>query len=495
MVLAAQKYDYIWLTGYNNDLSQDGIEGVKLDFNAEQLEVTSIDLGASLDISGAVISDTTGNLLFYTDGCRIINKDHQVIENGDGINPGEVHNLKCDESQYGFGYTAGRQSSLILPHSTNDSLFYLFHKHIIYEYEPEFDVITDGLYYTLIDAYGNNGQGRVLEKNIPIIEEDLSYGEMTAVKHANGIDWWIVTAGLNVNTYYSILFDADTIRVDTIFDIGEPVSGGGQANFSPDGSKYASYNARLGLHLFDFNRNTGVLSNYQKFDIINESLSDGVAFSPNSRFLYASAQDTIFQYDIKAIDIEASREVVAIFDGFQDLFYTTFHNVQLAPDCKMYVNTFAFVEYLHVINNPDEKGEACNVEQHVIELPYYHSRAFPYFPNYRLGPLIEGEEPAPPCESIVSTQEEEAPIPTVLKAYVFPNPASDYIKVAALQELPDHGELLLFTQLGQEVFRGDLPKGEKEFRFEVGHLSTGLYFYVVTVGGKQVRSGKVLIRQ
>ena len=189
LIVNAQKHDNIWLLGYESDLAQEGVEGIKLDFDGNSLEVYPTDLGFSLDISSAVVSDTAGDLLFYTEGCRIYNKYHQVLENGEGINPGEVHDLKCDINANVFGYTAGRQSSLILPHPDNDSLYYLFHKHIIYIYEPEFDVITDGLYYTLIAPYENDGQGVVLEKNIPIIEEDLSYGELTAVKHANGSDW------------------------------------------------------------------------------------------------------------------------------------------------------------------------------------------------------------------------------------------------------------------------------------------------------------------
>ena len=491
--LNAQKHDYTWLLGYESDLSQAGIEGTIIDFNVDPVTVSPANLGTSMYVSSAAISDTMGSLLFYTDGCRIYGSNHELLENGTGINPGEVHDMQCDESTTDFGYTAGRQSSLILPHPTSDSLFYLFHKHIIYEYEPEFDVITDGLYYTLIDAYGNNGQGRVLEKNIPIIEEDLTYGQMTATKHANGRDWWIVTAGDWSTTYYSILFTPDTIRVDTTYQIGEVMESGGYANFSPNGTKYVRYGAQYGVYLFDFDRNTGLLSNYDKFDIINESLSDGVAFSPNSRFLYACAYDTIFQYDTEVLDIETSREVVAVFDGFTDIFYVNFRTPQLAPDCKIYVNTFANVRYLHVIHNPDEKGIACNVEQRAIELPYYHDKTIPYYPNYRLGPLIEGEEPIPPCESIVSTQEKKTPLQSSLKAYVFPNPTSDYIKVATLRELPDYGELLLYSPLGQEAFRGDLPKGGKEFRFEVGGLSAGFYSYVITIDGEPVKTGKIII--
>ncbi|GIV32304.1 MAG: hypothetical protein KatS3mg030_610 [Saprospiraceae bacterium] len=34
------------------------------------------------------MSDAEGHLLFYSNGCEVMNWAHQLVENGDSINPG-----------------------------------------------------------------------------------------------------------------------------------------------------------------------------------------------------------------------------------------------------------------------------------------------------------------------------------------------------------------------------------------------------------------------
>ena len=41
--------------------------------------------------------------------------------------------------------------------------------------------------------------------------------------------------------------------------------------------------------------------------------------------------------------------------------------------------------HLHVINNPDSPGLACNFVQHQLQLPGYYARSLPNHPNYFLG--------------------------------------------------------------------------------------------------------------
>ncbi|MCB9265335.1 MAG: hypothetical protein H6558_09945 [Lewinellaceae bacterium] len=484
-----QKHDYTWLFGYESDLSTPGIEGVRMNFNQQPPVVTPISLGVSLNISNAMISDSSGNLLFYTDGCRVIGADHQLLENGDGLNPGEVRDIQCEGD--GLGYTAGVQSCLVLPHPTNSNLYYLFHKHIIYEYEPVFRVITDALYYSLIDVSLKSGNGSIIDKNVVLIDETLTYGQLTATKHANGKDWWIITAGYHNNKYYIFLLSQDGIELSSIQEIGVLAEDGGQANFSPDGTKYARYNALDGVYIFDFNRGTGNLNDFHHLEIPTENISDGIAFSSNSRFLYICTRDTIFQYDMESPSLEFSQQVVAVYDGYQSLFNTTFFNAQLAPDCKIYINTFAAVDVLHVIHNPNEPGIACNVEQHAIQLPFWHLRTLPYFPNYRLGPLVEGEDPPPPCEPVVSTEEEEPP--SRQKAYVFPNPAPGYFKVVFEEALRRPGRVVLYNGLGQAVLEEALGAGSREFRLELGDVPPGLYFYSVLLEGVLVKGGKLVV--
>ena len=482
-----QKHDYVWMFGYDSNQTSGypGVEGIIADFNALPVSFDYQVTNMNIFVSNATISDSLGNLLFYTNGCFIAGTGHELMENGDNLNPGEVHDIQCE-----YGYTAGTQSCLILPNPANSNQYYVLHKHIIYEYEPEFDVITEILYYSLVDMSLNEGNGSVIQKNISLIQEPLTFGQLTAVKHANGIDWWVISAKKNEGIYKVIQITSSGTFDQYEQDIGIAATEGGQAVFSPDGQYYFRYNSPDGVFMFNFDRQTGTLSKFKHLPVESEGIGSGVAVSPNSRYLYVSAKDTLFQFDLEAEDIFSSVEVVGIYDGFQSPFPTTFHNAQLAPDCKIYINTFATVDVLHVIHNPDEPGLVCNFEQHAVQLPFNHRRSLPHFPNYRLGPLVEGEAPPPPCEPVVSIK--EAP-PSVPKAYVFPNPAPGYVKVVFEQALRRPGRVVLYNGLGQVALEEVLEAGSREFRLEVGGMPPGLYFYSVFLGGEVVKGGKLVV--
>ncbi|MCO6493558.1 MAG: hypothetical protein J5I98_34375, partial [Phaeodactylibacter sp.] len=495
LLVFGQKHDYVWMFGYNSNATPDypGIEGVVLNFNDHPPEVTYVPLQLNLNVSSSIMSDKNGNLLFYTNGCSVANFNHEIMENGEDLNPGEVHDIYCEPN--GLGYIAGAQSSIVLPHPRLDNIYILFHKHLSLVYKPEFDGITDTLYYSVIDMQQNSGKGKVMEKNVPLITENMSYGQMTAVKHSNGADWWLITPADESNEYFIVLLTQDSIEFYSAQSLGGASSHngsrGGQAVISPDGTKYIRYSAQDGVFIFDFDRRNGVLSNFEYLPVESEGLGNGVAVSPNSRFLYISAKDTLFQFDLEVEDIFSSGVIIGVYDNYLSPFPTQFHNAQLAPDCKIYVNSFATVDVLHVIHNPDEPGLACNFEQHAVQLPFNHARSLPHFPNYRLGPLVEGENPPPPCEPVVSTEEEN--FASRQNAYIFPNPAPGYFKVVFEEALRRPGRVVLYNGLGQAALETQLEAGSREFRIELSGVAPGLYFYGVFRDGVAVKGGKLVV--
>ncbi|MCB9295078.1 MAG: PKD domain-containing protein [Lewinellaceae bacterium] len=176
----------------------------------------------------------------------------------------------------------------------------------------------------------------------------------------------------------------------------------GQACFSPDGKWYVRFNTVTNsvgdfVDIYHFDRCNGALSNHLKFNYFDGSHSGGVAISPNSRYLYISSYLYIYQYDLWADDIEASRDTVAVYDGYTDIngLGTRFYLAQLGPDGKIYLSCPNGVRELHVIHRPDKPGPACQVEQRGILLPTFNASSLPNFPNYRLGP-IDGS----PCDTL-----------------------------------------------------------------------------------------------
>jgi hypothetical protein len=251
----------------------------------------------------------------------------------------------------------------------------------------------------VIDMSKNNGLGRVVNRKIPVVHDTLILGNLQAVRHANGRDWWIINFKRGSNKYYRVLIDPRGIHNLGIVEVELPiVNGAGSSVFSPDGKKYVIYTALDNtsgswLNIFDFNRCTGYLSN--QIQIKGIARYGGVAISPNSRFLYNNKSDTAFQYDLWTADILASRKVVAVYDGFRDPFPVTFYMMQLAPDGKIYSSATSGARFLHVIHRPDEEGMACQYQQHGIQLYKYNDFSVPNFPNYRLGPL-DGS----PCDTL-----------------------------------------------------------------------------------------------
>lgn len=262
------------------------------------------------------------------------------------------------------------------------------------------DVISYDITAAIIDVQASNGLGKVVERKIPVVGGDtLMEDGLKAVKHANGRDWWLLKPLWDSKEYCRVLVNPDGAHNLGLASVDKPIiNGAGNCAFLPDGSKYAVYNTISTsqgsyLDIFDFDRCTGLLSN--QIQIKSRNGYGGVAFSPNSRYLYNNKRDTAFQYDLWAADIPASRKVVAVYDGFTDPFPVTFYMMQLAPDGKIYSSATNGTRYLHVIHRPDEEGTACQYQQHGIQLYKYNNFSMPNFPNYRLGPL-DGS----PCDTL-----------------------------------------------------------------------------------------------
>src|SRR4030095_11967101 len=93
----AQKETNKWLFGLN----------AGLDFNSGN--PVSLSGGQCYTSEGsASISDTSGNLLFYTDGITVWNTNNVMMTNGDGL----------------FGGVSSTQSALIVHMPGEDSLYY-----------------------------------------------------------------------------------------------------------------------------------------------------------------------------------------------------------------------------------------------------------------------------------------------------------------------------------------------------------------------------------
>lgn len=487
--LLAQKHDYNWIFGYDYNLDVEGREGSLLNFNEHPLEITGHQREMEIRHINASISDAEGNLLFYTNGCFIADANHERMPNGNELNPGRVYDSQCLEDESG-AYTAGQHSAVVIPLPNHPNLYYLIHNHLIYDFDHPDVVVVDAIYYTVIDMDLNEGKGSVIIKNEPLLEDTLNYGSMALTKHANGEDWWILMNRHRSNKYYKILLTAEGFSEAITQEIGLETTpmGASEVDFTSNGKKMVRYDTNEGLYLYDFDRESGLLSNFQHIEVDDGAFWGGVAVSPNSRFVYALSESWVYQFDLEAEDIAASRVTVAEVDGFADPFPMTFSKGQLGPDCRIYFNTTSSATRFHIINQPDEKGLACEVQQHELALPYPYSGTMPYFPNYRLGPL--GDE-VPPCDWVSPVAEVKETSPQVALV-VYPNPVLSEVSVEFKLPARSEGAWSLWDARGQQVLSWTFDTATEQKDFSVAHLSKGMYFYRLEVDGVLLKNGKLV---
>lgn len=481
----SQKEDYIWLFGYGGWSGNPNFGDVFLDFSTSPPELLKDIRELNLDLTNASICDENGDLLLYSNGISISNGQHEIIENGEYLNYG--HYVNNDQED---GYRVG-QGAFFIQSPKSKSQFYLIHVGREIKTNPMGDSYVTGvaLYYTLVDL--GSGSERVIEKNVPIISDEISAGQLTAVKHANGRDWWILSQRNDSKLFYQILVSPSGIKTDSLKLDRNIDTGLGQAVFSPDGSKYITVNNFNGTipsyaDIFDFDRCTGELSNHEFFTYGDRSWDEGVAVSSNSRYLYIVNYTKLFQYDLWVNNVKSSEYLIEEWDStfFPPPLSTRFHNAQLAPDGKIYINTNS-TSLLHVIHEPDKRGDSCNFEQRSLNLGVYN-KTLPNFPNYRLGALENS-----PCDTLTTTTAES--ITLNQKITLYPNPTNGELTIDFEKPTDGAGRFLLFDLTGKQVRKFPLAAGQSEFGFELSELARGIYFYKIEIDGVSAKAGKLVI--
>lgn len=299
----------------------------------------------------ATISDKQGNLLFYTDGCTVYNKSHGIMTNGTGL----------------LGSFTSTQSALIIQKPRCKTIYYIF---TVY-YEGH-----GGLNYSIVDIEKDGGLGEIILKNVTLY--DTVAEKLTAIRHANGNDIWIITHQFKSNAYLSFLLNPMGItnkfvksNVGLVLVNQNLENSAGYLKPSPNGKFLCDALCGLGyFRLMRFDRNNGKL-----FDPIlvldsvpihpqNYSGIYGVEFSTNSNFLYTSSENhkRIYQYSVTNYDsiaIVQSKCLIGTTDNWGAM--------QLGPNGKIYIAQ-STTSFLAVIRDPNLKGIQCNYQDKSFSL-------------------------------------------------------------------------------------------------------------------------------
>ena len=492
-VSEGQKYDYTWLAGYGSNWAYDSNPqaGVSI-FNFNEPEVTIIrdSLGINFNRTNSIISDSAGNLLFSTNGVRINNYADELIQNGDSLGWGAFLDW-FDWPDMLFGQSFP-QLLVTLPNPKLQNTFDLFYNYV--DTNELFGAVSKRLLRAQVDMNENNGLGKVNFKDSIICEGNLTNFIVSAVKHANGRDWWILCAKAKSKCYNVILYDGNTNISSSVQCVNDSVliSNTASQRFSPDGNTLVVASNKGYIGVFNFDRCSGAMSLREEFTILEiaDSLGwwpTGLEFSADSRFFYVFCQYRIFQFDMQTSPIPKSKDTIAKYDGFLGPFPQGYYYAQLAPNGKIYVNAGSTNYYIGVIDSPEGQGASCNFRDHGIELPTYIS-GLPYYPNYRLGALSGSA-----CDTLTGLSDDQRTAKEkIIK--VFPNPATDYAVI-------DYGftdwnkgkiSLQISNELGQVVYTQALPMYSGFQKIDVAKFAAGVYTVSIIRNTGVVATGKLV---
>lgn len=216
----------------------------------------------------SVISDRNGQAIFYTDGDQVYDKEHNNITPPGGLG----------------GDPGASQSALIVPFPNDETLYYIFTTQEIYGQG------TYELDYSIFDLKENNGNGAIIANNITLFTR--------STERISGINNWIVAHEYGNKTFRAYPITNAGIGVPVLSEIGTKHSfsnnsmGQGYMKFSQTGKLAVAVSDEGNFNyvdLFDFDINSGELSNYQQLDLEEASGNVyGVEFSPGGNKLFST---------------------------------------------------------------------------------------------------------------------------------------------------------------------------------------------------------------
>ena len=380
------RFDETWWIGFYGTSMPD----FTLTFSDDEPIITSKDDPMVNDAfsNASICSGETGRLLFNTNGCWIADSTAQQMVNGDSISPSNFMNL--------FQYCPDRVpvGKGIIPLEFNDGKSFAI-LNIVKELKIGNNIVVKYLFLSRIKFSSQFPNGKVVNKCIKLLDSDLCSMGLSACRHANGRDWWIMVQSSDDRTKFTMfLIGPNFVKGPYIqyFNVPEPSECSGTNVFSPDGTKWLHSEWQSGTQIFDFDRETGMLSNFRYLDHPFPQIAGDIIVSPNSRFLYLLDGGAIRQFDITLPDIaaiKASEDTVAVQDiEFLCPFQSNFGGACQGPNGKIYINTTNTTCAWSVINKPNEKGKECKAVPHQLSIPVHNGGLIiPNHPNYRLGPI------------------------------------------------------------------------------------------------------------
>jgi gliding motility-associated-like protein len=329
---------------------------------------STVDLKGKINTVEGVsgVTDAQGNLLFYTDGIKVYDKDGKLL-------PFLFPKTKGDTVL--GGSKTSTQSAVIVPEPVCQSCdpvrYYVFTTQDING--------TKKLTYSIIDVRENGGKGAIVKQNVQLTETVPSTERLITVLNPKDSTYWTISHDYNSNKFRLFRVTKSGVSEAKTFDIGSKIDslekGKGYIKVSPDGKQIAMVipgGKRNYVEIFNFNDSTGVISGKPvKIDLgPAPPAAYGVEFSPNGKNLYvtlnadtAKNKDPKIRSELLYLDISSKDSIKISASKVRiDSTRANFGSIQIAPDGKLYL-AIQDGSALGVITHPDSAVTASDTSK------------------------------------------------------------------------------------------------------------------------------------
>jgi gliding motility-associated-like protein len=348
----AQLQNSHWTFGFN----------ARVDFSSTPPSGMTNSALYSAEQCATVSDETSGQLLFFTDGQSVWNANNQTMPNGFNL--------------FGGAFQSCTQGPVIVPFPEDPKKYYIFTMD-----DLEYDVpqLDNGLRYTVVDMTLNNGLGDVdpLQKNIFLT--DFLSEKMTVVRSEAIRGYWVIVHKKESNQFLAYKVDGCGVDPTPVSSNVGTLLLGANSNFDPRMPFYGSMKAnRAGnriampiddsklIDFYSFDAATG-----QLFDPITVEVTDntpgspirkyGCSFSPDGSMFYYTNNISVYQLKLTtydSINIASSHTLVATPSD------PTFQ-IEEGQDGKLYV-AIGGSNVLDAINSPN--SSFCDYTSNAVTL-------------------------------------------------------------------------------------------------------------------------------
>ncbi len=344
----------------------------------------------------ASITDQKGNILFYSDGITIFDKDGNPMRLFDPVSG----SLTSGTAVLG-GNQRSTQSALIVPKPVCKGCDYEYYVYTTAEVNG-----TRQITYSVVDMRRNDGKGAVVQQNLPVVTSATSASSTersASVRRDRDTTYWVMTHDYGTNCFRVNHLTTATQTQQKQFCLGtahdSPARGEGQMKIGPAPPASTTATSTTGtsgtatqgnsntavrpvaviipgdsastdperrksfVEIFSFDVETGEMKGPDKKIDLGPAppTAYGVEFSPDGSKIYVSllgqvssvngvqtqtGPSRIVQYDIKAADPASTSAII------DESTTRQYGSLQIGPDGKIYVAVQDKTS-LAVIDNPD----------------------------------------------------------------------------------------------------------------------------------------------